>query len=150
MILATWCIEASDSDVKIIWKQAEKKIEALDLAFTPPENNNLLGTGGAIRNSLHLLTDDFFVLYGDSWLEIDYRSVYESFQNSGKTALMTVYCNEGRWDTSNVEMDGNHIIFYSKTKRNPRNPHFVYPLRLLKQKIFDHQTTGANYDLADF
>ncbi len=47
------------------------------------ENNNLLGTGGAIRNSLHLMTDDFFVLYGDSWLDIDYRSVYASFQNSG-------------------------------------------------------------------
>ena len=90
------------------------------------ETNNLLGTGGAIRNALHFLTDDFFVLYGDSWLDIDYRSVYESFQNSGKTALMTVYRNEGRWDTSNVEMDGNHIKIYSKTKRNPRMTHIDY------------------------
>ena len=113
------------------------------------ETNDLLGTGGAIRNALHLLTDDFFVLYGDSWLEIDYRSVYESFQNSGKTALMTVYCNEGRWDTSNVEMDGNHIIFYSKTKRNPRMTHIDYGLGILKPNIFEQYPEGANFDLAE-
>ena len=113
------------------------------------ETNVLLGTGGAIRNALHLLTDDFFVLYGDSWLDIDYRSVYESFQNSGKTALMTVYRNEGRWDTSNVEMDGNRIIFYSKTKRNPRMTHIDYGLGILKPNIFEQYPEGANFDLAE-
>ena len=113
------------------------------------ETNDLLGTGGAIRNALHLLTDDFFVLYGDSWLEIDYRSVYESFQNSGKTALMTVYRNEGRWDTSNVEMDGNRIKIYSKTKRNPRMTHIDYGLGILKPNIFEQYPEGANFDLAE-
>ena len=113
------------------------------------ETNNLLGTGGAIRNALHLLTDDFFVLYGDSWLDVDYRSVYESFQNSGKTALMTVYHNEGRWDTSNVEMDGNHIKIYSKTKRNPRMTHIDYGLGILKPNIFEQHLEGANFDLSE-
>ena len=113
------------------------------------ETNDLLGTGGAIRNALHLLTDDFFVLYGDSWLEIDYRSVYESFQNSGKTALMTVFRNEGRWDTSNVEMDGESIKLYSKTKQNPRMTHIDYGLGILKPNIFEQYPEGANFDLAE-
>ncbi len=113
------------------------------------ETNNLLGTGGAIRNALHLLTDDFFVLYGDSWLDIDYRSVYKSFQNSGKTALMTVYRNEGNWDTSNVEMDGNHIKIYSKTKRNPRMTHIDYGLGILKSEVFEKYPKGSNFDLAE-
>ena len=113
------------------------------------ETNDLLGTGGAIRNALHLLTDDFFVLYGDSWLDIDYRSVYESFQNSGKTALMTVYRNEGRWDTSNVEMDGNRIKIYSKIKPNPRMTHIDYGLGILKPNIFEKYPEGANFDLAE-
>ena len=113
------------------------------------EANNLLGTGGAIRNALHLLTDDFFVLYGDSWLDIDYRSTYETFQNSGKTALMTVYRNEGRWDTSNVEMDGNNIKIYSKTKRNPRMTHIDYGLGILKPNIFEQHLEGANFDLSE-
>ena len=113
------------------------------------ETNDLLGTGGAIRNALHLLNDEFFVLYGDSWLDIDYRSTYETFQNSGKTALMTVYRNEGRWDKSNVEMDGNSIIFYSKTMRNPRMTHIDYGLGILKPNIFEQYPEGANFDLAE-
>ena len=113
------------------------------------ETQNLLGTGGAIKKALPLLGDEFFVLYGDSWLDIDYRLAYESFQNSGKTALITVYRNEGRWDTSNVEMDGNHIKIYSKTKRNPRMTHIDYGLGILKPNIFEQYPEGANFDLAE-
>ena len=113
------------------------------------ETQNLLGTGGAIRNALHLLTDDFFVLYGDSWLDIDFCLVYESFQNSGKTALMTVFRNEGRWDTSNVEMDGERIKLYSKTKQNPRMTHIDYGLGILKPNIFEQHLEGANFDLSE-
>ena len=62
---------------------------------------------------------------------------------------MTVYCNEGRWDTSNVEMDGNRIISYSKTKRNPRMTHIDYGLGILKPNIFEQYPEGANFDLAE-
>ena len=113
------------------------------------ETQNLLGTGGAIRNALPLLNGDFFVLYGDSWLDIDYRLAYESFQNSGKRALMTVFRNEGRWDTSNVEMDGECIKLYSKTKQNPRMTHIDYGLGILKPNIFELYPEGANFDLAE-
>ena len=113
------------------------------------ETKNLLGTGGAIKKALPLLGDEFFVLYGDSWLDIDYRLAYESFQNSGKTALMTVFRNEGRWDTSNVEMDGERIKLYSKTKQNPRMTHIDYGLGILKPNIFEQHLEGANFDLSE-
>ena len=35
----------------------------------------LLGTGGAIKKSLHLLPKDFFVVYGDSFLPINYKNI---------------------------------------------------------------------------
>ena len=113
------------------------------------ETQNLLGTGGAIRNALPLLNGDFFVLYGDSWLDIDYRLAYESFQNSGKTALMSVFRNEGRWDTSNVEMDGKRIKLYSKTKQNPRMTHIDYGLGILKPEVFRQFAQRTNFDLAE-
>ncbi len=50
-----------------------------------------LGTAGAIRKALPLLGDEFFVLYGDSYLECDYRAVQEAYRASGEPALMTVY-----------------------------------------------------------
>jgi N-acetyl-alpha-D-muramate 1-phosphate uridylyltransferase len=113
------------------------------------ETQKLLGTGGAIQNALLLLKDEFFVLYGDSWLNIEYRAVYESFQNSGVPALMTVFRNEGRWDTSNVEMDGNRIKLYSKIQRNPRMTHIDYGLGILKQEVFKDYADNSKFDLAE-
>ena len=113
------------------------------------DTQKLLGTGGAIRNAILLLKDEFFVLYGDSWLNIEYRAVYESFQNSGGPALMTVFRNEGRWDTSNVEMDGNRIKLYSKSQRNPRMTHIDYGLGILKQDVFEYYAEKSKFDLAE-
>ena len=71
---------------------------------------DLLGTAGAIRQALPLLKDSFFVLYGDSYLPCDYRSVEEAFRRAGLPGLMTVYRNDGRYDGSNVEYDGKRIL----------------------------------------
>ena len=53
----------------------------------------LLGTAGAIKQALFLLDESFFVLYGDSYLECDYRAIQTAFERAGKLALMTVYRN---------------------------------------------------------
>ena len=41
-----------------------------------------LGTGGAIQKALPLLGDAFGVIYGDSYLPIDYSNVESEFLNS--------------------------------------------------------------------
>src|SRR5687767_5305656 len=61
----------------------------------------LLGTGGAIRRALPLLDEKFFVLYGDSYLPCDYAAVQNAFLDSARPGLMTVYRNQGQWDSSN-------------------------------------------------
>jgi N-acetyl-alpha-D-muramate 1-phosphate uridylyltransferase len=113
------------------------------------ETQKLLGTGGAIRKALSLLNGEFFVLYGDSWLNIDYLAVQKTFKESGATALMTVYRNEGRWDTSNIEMDKNRIKFYSKTRRNPRMTHIDYGLGIINPKLFNNYPESSIFDLAE-
>src|SRR5436190_7833925 len=69
----------------------------------------LLGTGGALRAALPELGDEFLVMYGDSWLDTAYAAVVEAFSNSGQPALMTVFRNEGQWDTSNVLFEPGRI-----------------------------------------
>jgi len=113
------------------------------------ETNDLLGTGGAINKALHLLDDEFFVLYGDSWLQINYCSVYESFCNSDCSALMTVFCNQGRWDKSNVEMDGMKIKLYSKNRQNDRMTHIDYGLGILKPELFENFPEESKFDLSE-
>lgn len=109
----------------------------------------LLGTGGAIAHALPELSDEFFILYGDSYLDIDYGAALAAYRNSGKAALMTIYANHGRWDTSNVEFDGKHIVSYNKTSRNARMEHIDYGLAIVHRSIFDGVSDREPSDLAD-
>ena len=54
------------------------------------------GTLGAIRRALPLLGDRFLVLYGDTYLRLDYAAVEVAWRASGLPAVMTVLRNEGR------------------------------------------------------
>src|SRR4029077_17876732 len=48
----------------------------IDYSFDGPK---LLGTGGALIQALPKLGESFYVLYGDSYLPVDYRKVGEHF-----------------------------------------------------------------------
>src|SRR5262249_6290387 len=73
------------------------------------DGEKLMGTGGALARAAHLLgekpEDPFWVMYGDSYMDIDYRAVLEHFGQADPQrilGLMTVLRNDNRWDTSNV------------------------------------------------
>jgi NDP-sugar pyrophosphorylase family protein len=84
-------------------------------AYDPPD---LAGTAGAIRAALPLLGDAFGVLYGDTYLALDYSAVQRAFEGSGRPALMTVLHNRGEWDISNAAFDGERVR-YSKRAPTP-------------------------------
>ena len=44
------------------------------------DGERLLGTGGALRRALPLLGEHFFVLYGDSYLDIAYAPVQAAYR----------------------------------------------------------------------
>lgn len=118
----------------------------LDYAFDGPK---LLGTGGAIKCALPLLGQEFFVLYGDSYLPVDYAPIAESFHRSGKLGLMTVYRNEGKYDTSNVVFADGEIKIYDKKAKLPEMRHIDYGLSLFKRAAFDTYPDGQPFDLAE-
>jgi NDP-sugar pyrophosphorylase family protein len=118
----------------------------LDYSFDGPK---LLGTGGAIKRALPLLGDEFFVLYGDSYLPVEYRPIAEFFRHSGKLGLMTVYRNEGRYDTSNVVFRDGEIAVYDKKNRPPEMRHIDYGLSLFKAAVFNSYSADQPFDLAE-
>ncbi len=109
----------------------------------------LLGTGGALRAALPLLGEAFFVLYGDSYLPIDYAAAAAAWTASGQPALMTVFQNEGVWDTSNVEFTAGRIARYDKRERTPAMRHIDYGLSIFSHAVFDKRLAGVAFDLAD-
>jgi len=112
------------------------------------DGETLLGTGGAIKRALPLLGDEFFVLYGDSYLPVEYAPIAEFFQRSGKLGCMTVYRNEGKFDTSNVVFADGEIKVYDKKAKLPEMRHIDYGLSLFKASVFDSYPAGQPFDLA--
>jgi NDP-sugar pyrophosphorylase family protein len=108
-----------------------------------------LGTAGAIRQALPRLGEEFFVLYGDSYLACDYGAVVQAFTAAGKLALMTVFRNDGKWDSSNVEFHQGRIVAYSKKDRNPRMHYIDYGLGVFRAEAFASLAPGQAYDLAE-
>ncbi len=113
------------------------------------EGEKLLGTGGAILNAMHYINDDFFILYGDSWLEINYKQVYKKYIDSKKLGLMTVYKNSNLWDKSNVEFCNNEIKNYSKIHTNKNMTYIDYGLGILSKKTFNNRKIGTVFDLSE-
>lgn len=114
------------------------------------DGDALRGTGGALRRALPLLGDSFFVLYGDSYLDIAYRPVARAFEGTpGSGALMTVLANDDRWDTSNVVFAGGRILKYDKKAREPAMRHIDYGLGVLRSNVLAQWPAPDPFDLAD-
>jgi NDP-sugar pyrophosphorylase family protein len=108
----------------------------------------LLGTAGAVKMALPRLGRQFFVLYGDSYLPCDYRSVMTAFESSGKEALITVYRNEGQWDASNIYFADDRILAYDKSSPSSRMRHIDYGLGVFRDSAFAAVAGSEPYDLA--
>jgi NDP-sugar pyrophosphorylase family protein len=107
-----------------------------------------LGTGGALKNALSLLGEQFMVLYGDSWLEIDYAAVADAFLQSGMPALMTVYRNRGMHERSNAIFRDGRIFRYDKRKPAIDMEYIDYGLGCFQSSILRAWPEDI-FDLAD-
>lgn len=112
------------------------------------DGSSLKGTGGAIRNALPKLGEHFFVMYGDSYLSIEFRPIYEMFLRLGTIGLMTVFHNENRWDRSNVEFRDRRIRNYDKVKITPHMQYIDYGLGILKPGAFERWVEAEVFDLS--
>jgi MurNAc alpha-1-phosphate uridylyltransferase len=106
------------------------------------------GTAGAIRNALPLLGDTFHVLYGDTYLRIDYAAVERAFRDSGAPALMTVLRNEGRWDKSNVILANGLVVAHDKRHPTPEMRWIDYGLGVFSAAALTDASSGQS-DLSD-
>lgn len=110
---------------------------------------NLLGTGGALKAALPLLGEHFFVLYGDSYLPVDFPAAQDAYVRSGKSALMTVLENCDRWDKSNVAFVDGRVVEYNKRTPRSQMTYIDYGLGLVSGSVFGTYPDHSPFDLAD-
>ena len=131
-------------------EQVERHINKYDYGMNITlsyDGEILLGTGGAIKKAIGATEKAFFILYGDSYLEINYADVERTWRDAGKLGLMTIYRNDNRWDSSNVVFEGGQIVRYSKTDRSDTMCHIDYGLGILSATTFVN--FDGSFDLAD-
>jgi NDP-sugar pyrophosphorylase family protein len=113
------------------------------------DGDQLLGTGGAIRRALPMLGNLFWVMYGDSYMDISYPAVLEALDARPEAlGLMTILQNEGRWDKSNVLFAGGRLLRYDKKTASPEMRHIDYGVALLRRRAAERIGEGK-CDLAD-
>ncbi len=118
---------------------------AIAYSFDAP---GLDGTFGAILRARDLLGERFLVLYGDTYLRIDYAAATEAWERSGLPAMMSVLRNENRWDTSNVLYADGRVLAYDKHAPRPEMRWIDYGLGGLEQSALDLAPPGTR-DLSD-
>jgi D-sedoheptulose 7-phosphate isomerase len=121
----------------------------LTVSYSYEAWDRLLGTGGALRRALPLLGDRFFVLYGDSYLDIAYAPIALAFARSGAPALMTVFRNDGAWDKSNAHFDGARVVRYDKRSPSLELRHIDYGLGIVSAGIFANWSSDEPFDLSE-
>lgn len=118
------------------------------------EGHTLRGTGGALLQALEqdALREEFLVLYGDSYLRLDIRQVWRFFGSIDKSALMTVYRNDGGRERSNAQLVDGAVIRYEKgLAAAPDELHYIdYGLSVFKRStVRQWIPADAVADLAD-
>ena len=116
------------------------------------DGKKLLGTGGAVKKVLPLISKNFFVIFGDSFLAVDYLKIYKKFLISKKFGLMTIYKNENlnditREGLSDVELKNGQIVNYNKKKTNSNMKYINYGISIFDKTLFKKWKLKKKMDL---
>lgn len=113
------------------------------------EKEQLLGTAGALKNAEQLLQGQFFVMYGDSYLFLDFAAIMSYFNEFNKLGLMVVYKNYDRYERSNVVVEGSLVKQYSKKERAEGMVYIDYGVSILRKKVLQLVPQNQAYSLEE-
>lgn len=110
------------------------------------------GTGGALKQAEGKLEDDFLLIYGDSFMDIDYQETvyrYHLAKVEGKLGLMAILRNSDRFDKSNVIFRDGELVLYDKVKRQEDMQYIDYGVSMLSKSALDDRPHDNAFDLAE-
>jgi len=112
------------------------------------EPDRLLGTGGCVKYAEALLLDTFMVMYGDTYLRLNYSNVWAAQGKHPEDGLMVVYRNENKYDRSNLRVENGFVTDYSYQ----HSGEFVYidhGLSVLRKDSLKDFRRGENFGLQE-
>lgn len=146
----------------------------VDIRYCGDEENLRWGTGGALKRAAPYLDEDFLLIFGDSMLPIQYKSLISKYRDQGGSALLAVYDNNEDTDViNNVQVNADNLLTkYVKNSSEPLDyvdagalclkksvlknipseanvslEEEIYPLLIKKKQIFAYPTDQRFYDI---
>ncbi len=117
------------------------------------DGRNLLGTGGALKKALPLLKEDFILIYGDSYMDVDYSElIYNYFRSKNeqnKKGLMAVFKNKNQFGKSNVIFKNGRLLKYDKKNFSSKMEYIDYGISMLDKSILKQIPKDRYMDLSD-
>jgi MurNAc alpha-1-phosphate uridylyltransferase len=102
------------------------------------EQEQLLGTAGALALAAPHLGDRFGVLYGDSFLPVKYDAICRAFVERSTPAMMTVWKNGNAFDRSNLVVDNGTVTAYSADRQDTAAYEWIdYGLSFMTSEIIE-------------
>lgn len=109
-----------------------------------------LGPIGALKNAEPLLEDIFFIMYGDSYLNVDFQKIYSYFIKQNKLGLMAVYKNFNKYDKSNLIVKNNLVVAYGEKNRTQDMIYIDYGTSILRKKSLNSISKNTFYSTGQF
>lgn len=94
--------------------------------------DKLLGTGGALRKAETFLNQNFILLNGDTYIPIDYKSLWKHFKQLDKIGLVAV-----RKQSGNISVKGILITRYDKSGKSENLEFTDAGVQVFKKKILE-------------
>jgi NDP-sugar pyrophosphorylase family protein len=116
----------------------------MEIAYSR-EGDQLLGTGGALKLAESLLADAFMMMWGDSYLLLDYADIWRTFQAQDLPAMMVVYRNENQRVPSNVVVDEGKVTVYDKWSHDPQKVYIDEGLTCLSKSVLHRVPVGEPF-----
>ena len=122
------------------------------ISYSIENENNLLGTGGAIRNCLKYLENNFIVQYGDTILDLNYSDLYNHHLKEEKEMTLTILpvsmTNEKPNILCNYLDNGQLNCLYDKNNFKTNGNFIDYGANVFKKKVFT-QDLPLKFDLSN-
>lgn len=110
----------------------------LKIKVVAEKSGKLLGTGGAVKNSLKFFNrNEFLVMYGDTFLFFDVNRLFKSYKINNKPILMTVYKNNSKYYKNNIKI--NKHLTYDKSNKKNDYEYIDYGVLVMNKKVFKNQ-----------
>jgi NDP-sugar pyrophosphorylase family protein len=101
------------------------------------DGDRLLGTAGSLKKASGLLSERFFITFGDAYPILDFRTAWKHFLLTHKLALMMVYRNCNRYGRSNAVIRDGMVSFYSKKEDAPGMEYIEFGVTFMSKKVLE-------------